>query len=358
MKQVQNIRTVFQIMPDADNPRSSEGDFIRLKDGRIMFAYSHFRGGCHDDSPSDIAAVYSYDDGESFSAPEIIVYASEHGVDNVMSVTLMRMNNGDLGLFYIVKYPDATDEYVLRRSSDEGKTFEPPLVCIPGRFRGYYVVNNSRILKTSDGRFIVPAALHRSAHVDGRFRIDGRSAVYFFSSADDGYTWSEESGIIVMPDMAHTKSGIQEPGLVELEGGVLYAYMRTDRFTQYESFSCDFGKSWVPARPSVFSSPCSPLEIAQNPYSGEYFAVWNPIPNYAGRDIAPRTSGRTPLVMARGQNGLDFAEPEIIEDDPTRGFCYPSLFFADENTLLLSYCFGGENEGGFLNCLKIRRICL
>lgn len=359
MKKVENMRTVMLIMPGGENARSSEGDFLRLKDGRIMFAYSRFRNGSHDDSPSDIAAVYSSDNGESFSDPKIIVPASFHGVENVMSVTLMRMENGDVGLFYIVKYPaDATDEYVLRRSRDEGESFGPPVTCIPGHFKGYYVINNSRVLKTSDKRLIIPAAQHRSTPRNKGLHVDGRSNVGFFTSEDDGFTWSENNNIIVMPDMAYSNSGLQEPGLIELSNGVLYAYMRTDRYAQYESFSYDRGYSWTPARPSRFTAPCSPLKIAQNPYSGEFFAVWNPIPNFFGRDIAPASAGRTPLVMARSENGLDFSEPLLVEDDPTRGFCYPSLFFADEKTLLLSYCFGGKEEGGFLNCLKIRRIAI
>lgn len=358
MKNYSDIKTVLRIMPSAENARSSEGDFIRLNDGRILFAYSRFRRGSRDDSPSDIAAVYSSDDGESFSEPEIIVPASFHGVDNVMSVTLLRMQNGDIGLFYIVKNPDETSEYVLRRSNDEGGTFAPPVKCIPDSYRGYYVINNSRILKTSDNALIIPAAMHRGTCKNGEFNIDGRGTVYFFSSADDGRTWGEEKGMITLGAMAHSHSGLQEPGLIELANGVLYAYMRTDLFAQYESYSYDSGKSWTPACPSVFSSPCSPLKIAQNPYTGEYFAVWNPIPNYLGRDIAPRSAGRTPLVLARSKNGLDFSEPELIEDDPTRGFCYPSLFFADEKTLLLSYCWGGKDEGGFLNCLKIRKLKL
>lgn len=358
MKHFANITTVLQIKPCAENPRSSEGDFIRLRDGRIMFAYSRFHGGSHDDSPSDIAAVYSSDGGGSFSAPEIIVPAAYHGVDNVMSVTLTRMLNGDLGLFYLVKNPDGTTDYVLRRSDDEGRTFEPPVRCIPGSYSGYYVINNSRILRTSDGRLIIPASLHRSGRGNGKINIESRGNVHFFSSADDGRSWSEEIGMIALGHAAHSRSGLQEPGLIELANGVLYAYMRTDLFAQYESFSYNSGRSWTPACPSAFSSPCSPLKIAQNPYTGEFFAVWNPIPNYFGRDIAPMTAGRTPLVLARSENGLDFSEPELIEDDPARGFCYPSLFFTDEKTLLLSYCCGGAEEGGFLNCLKIRKLKL
>ena len=38
------MKTVWDKRPSADNPRNSEGDFIRLDDGRILFAYSCYSG--------------------------------------------------------------------------------------------------------------------------------------------------------------------------------------------------------------------------------------------------------------------------------------------------------------------------
>lgn len=40
----QQVKTVLQLNPGENNPRNSEGDFVRLKDGRIMFIYTHFTG--------------------------------------------------------------------------------------------------------------------------------------------------------------------------------------------------------------------------------------------------------------------------------------------------------------------------
>lgn len=38
----------------SDNPRNSEGDFIQLKDGKILFVYSHYDGK----SSGDHASAY------------------------------------------------------------------------------------------------------------------------------------------------------------------------------------------------------------------------------------------------------------------------------------------------------------
>jgi len=33
-------KTVLKLSPSGNNPRNSEGDFINLKDGRVLFVYS------------------------------------------------------------------------------------------------------------------------------------------------------------------------------------------------------------------------------------------------------------------------------------------------------------------------------
>lgn len=35
---------VLELLPETNNPRNSEGDFITLKNGKILFIYSHFSG--------------------------------------------------------------------------------------------------------------------------------------------------------------------------------------------------------------------------------------------------------------------------------------------------------------------------
>lgn len=359
---ITSSKIVSLLSPSDGNPRNSEGDFITLADGTIMFAYSRYTGGRNDHSPCDIAAVFSHDGGNSFNdEPLILVRASQHGVRNIMSVSLMRMANGDIGLFYLVKNDGTgTSSYVLRRSSDDGKSFGEPVECIPQGFPGYYVVNNSRVLRASSGRLFIPAAYHRSGIGDeGYIRSEGYAVSHFFYSDDDGITWEESRQALTLGGQSETGTGLQEPGVVELFGGVLYAYFRTDRMYQYESVSLNGGKSWFAPQTSSFTSPASPMKIAVNPYSGLYYAVWNPVPNYNGRKADAKgwiTAGRTPLVMSCSNNGIDFCEYAVIEDDPARGFCYPAIHFLDENTALLAYCSGGAEDGVCLSRTTIRKI--
>ena len=99
--------------------------------------------------------------------------------------------------------------------------------------------------------------------------------------------------------------------------------------------------------------------IKRNEKDGLYWAVWNPVPEYFGREQPTDywIGGRTPLVMAVSEDGVNFSQPVILEDDPSRGFCYPALHFLDDG-MLLAYCSGGREEKGCLNRITIRKIVL
>ena len=191
---------------------------------------------------------------------------------------------------------------------------------------------------------------------------DGReSGEYFAESAlyeadADGRNWRRLPHTFRLPQPGRSETGLQEPGIAELPDGRLYAYFRTDRAFQYESVSADGGETWTVPTQSLFTSPESPMLISRNPFSGLYYAFWNPIPLYNGR-IAPDSpwidAGRSPFVMAVSENGVDYSPFVVLEDDPTHGYCYPAVNFLSEKELLLSYCCGGPADG---TCLTRTRI--
>ena len=89
------------------------------------------------------------------------------------------------------------------------------------------------------------------------------------------------------------------------------------------------------------------------------YAVWNPIPNYNGRALSKAGWGRTPLAMAcSDDDGATWTAPETLEDEPGHGYCYPSIFFTNDNSLLTSYCSGGDEDGICLARTTIRKIDL
>lgn len=351
---------IASFAPDEQYPRHSEGAFARLRDGRILLVYSRFTNSFHDNAPSDLVACYSSDEGETFSPPQTFLPASVHGVRNVMSVSLLRMQNGDLGVFYLVKHPESgLNTFHLSRSRDEGATFYVHRqVSLPDR-QAFCVTNNDRVVRLSSGRILVPIAFHRSG-VDGagKWYFDYHGYVTFLYSDDDGETW-HESRDIVYPPFTHSETGLQEPGVIELENGVLWAYCRTDKFCHYEFFSMDQGETWTTPQPSRFSAPDSPLHIVREPSSAALIAIWNPIPKYNGRETTAVNLGRTPFVYAVSHDdGKTFGAQKIIEDDPTHGYCYPAVFFTKDRAMLVAYCAGGEEDGLCLARLSIKKIAL
>ncbi len=358
---IKNSQSVFELPPGAGNPRNSEGDFLRLKDGRLLFAYSKYVSDSgHDDAPCSVAGAVSADNGKTWSRlPGFLATAAEHGVGNIMSVSLHRLATGEACLYYLVKH--SPESYVVqRRFTDENAlTLGAPEVIVPEKRGIYYVVNNSRVCPLSDGSVLLPMARHRI--VKG---ADGRHGVYFgtaafFKGGPDGRNWRQESRVLSMVNPGASETGLQEPGAVELPDGTVYGYFRTDRGYQFDAKSPDGGKTWNNPASSKFSSPDSPLLIRRDPFTGRYFAVWNPIPCYNGRLSRVRRwvhAGRNPLVLAVSDDGVDFSPYTVLEDEDEHGYCYPAMFFPEKNVLLLSYCCGGEEDGTCLSKTRIRRI--
>lgn len=361
---IKSIKTIIELPRSENNPRNSEGDFALLNDGSILFAYSRYSGSsAHDDASCDIAALISYDGGSTFKPLDrFLATAKEHNTVNIMSVSLHRLIDGTLCLFYLCKRGPYSEVYIKRADKNDETVFGDPELCIPKQNGIYYVINNCRICVLSDGKILIPAAQHPiKKGNDGH-----KHGIYFgyckiFAGEPDGTVWKAQSGNIRMPYPGHSGTGLQEPGLVELPDGRLYAYFRTDRHFQYESFSTDEGKTWTKPVPSQFTSPDSPMLILRNPYSGIYYSLWNPVPNYNGRlDKEKRwlSAGRTPLVIAQSETGTDFGSYTVLEDAPDHGFCYPAIHFLNEKEMLISYCCGGEEDGMCLTRTKIIKLTL
>jgi hypothetical protein len=153
-------KIIKDLVPSAENKRNSEGSFIDLENGDILFVYSRYGSYCADDnSPADLYACISHDSGDSFGEPYPLIYCRDiPKATNIMSVTLRRMKNRDIGLFFLAKTGDTVCLPYLMRSHDEGKSWTEPILCCDRT--GYFVVNNDRIERTKSGRLIVPCALH------------------------------------------------------------------------------------------------------------------------------------------------------------------------------------------------------
>ncbi len=85
-------KRVCEFPPGDGNPRNSEGDFLRLADGRLMFAYSKYIADSgHDDAPCGVGCALSDDNGRTWTKmPGLLIAPDEHDIKNMMSGSLVR----------------------------------------------------------------------------------------------------------------------------------------------------------------------------------------------------------------------------------------------------------------------------
>ena len=310
---------VLNLMPGADNPRNSEGDFITLKDGRILFIYSHYTGSsANDHANAYLAGRYSSDNGETWSEKEVKIVEQE-GKMNVMSVSLLRLQNGEIAFFYLRKNSVTDCIPYLRISKDEAKTWSNPQPCIINKV-GYFVLNNNRVIQLKNGRLLFAVALHQSP---GEKDATDAGRIWSYYSDDNGKSWTAGEEVS-NPGSVVT----QEPGMVELNNGEILMFLRTRSGVQYFSYSKDKGKTWSAVEPGNIKSPCSPASITRIPSTGDLLLVWND----NGVD-----QKRTPFNIAISKNeGKTWINKKILEDNPFGSFCYPAVHYVN-NELLLSY---------------------
>lgn len=301
-----------------------------------MFVYSRYNGSSnHDDAPADLVAMYSSDNGKTWTEPETII-TRPNGSLNVMSVSILRLKDGRLALIYLDKHTRQDCRPCIRYSSDEGKTWSEPTKCITDQV-GYYVMNNSRVLQLDNGDLLIPVALHNLSTE----RFQRNAKMFCYISKDAGKTWVR-SGEAANPDPK--KIAFQEPGLIQLSDGRIMMYIRTDDGCQYVSYSSDSGMTWTKADKTPFVSPLAPMTLVHIPNSNNILAVWT-------EDKAERN----PLVIAVVNEKLEFISKQILdksEPNPMRWFCYSAILPLGDNRYLISYCAGLRMNWG-LDSTKI-----
>ena len=353
------VTMLLEINPTPAAPRNSEGDLIRLRDGRLALVYTKFSGGSADHSSASLALRTSADNGHTWSADKTLV--KNEGGRNVMSVSLRPSADGGILLFYLKKdTPHTSCAMHVRRSYDDLATLSEPTTVTT--LAGYHVVNNDRVLRLASGRLLVPSALHTdpaSTATETQFNAKGALVCYY--SDDDGRTWHKDQ--MPVPTMAQRTVTFQEPGVVQLTDGRIMMYIRTDKGCQYASWSRDEGETWTAPAPTALKSPLSPATIERIPGTNTLVAIWN---DHSGRwPFDPKN--RTPLCLATStDDAATWSHSQMLEPDPAGWFCYTSITFdppspssssaSDEPpAILLTYCAGHGRANG-LNRLKVSRL--
>ncbi|MEW4562074.1 sialidase family protein [Bremerella sp. JC770] len=301
------------------NPRNSEGAFVTLKDGRILYVYTRFLGThSGDDAQGYLASCFSDDGGRTWQESDKPLFPKE-GKENDMSVSMLRLVDGRIALFYLVKNSIMDCKVRMRISEDEAKTWSDSIDCMPGE-ENYFVVNNDRVIQTPSGRLIMPAAAHVR---DGKWH--GAADIVCFLSDDAGKTWRRAKQTLEGRRENGTRYITQEPGVVQLKDGRVMLWVRTDLGVQSVCYSEDEAETFTPLAPWNLRSPVSPASIKRIPSTGDLLVIWN--------DSGTRQ--RSPLSSAISKDdGKTWEHQNTLEADPKGWYCYTAIHFTKEHALL------------------------
>ena len=303
-------------------PRNGEGDAVVLSDGSLLLVYGEFCGG-GDAAPATLQGVVSRDSGRTWQEKRLV--QENDGGRNVMSASLLRTQKGDLLLAYLRKDDDRRRcTPFVKRSADDGMTWSEPKPVTEVTDR-YHVVNNDRLVQLRGGRLLLPACVSEGGEM--------RSDVVFFSE-DEGRTWSrsEPRGFL-----AESKSGPQEPGVIELKDGRIMMWCRSDMGCIYCCHSTDGGERFGPWHPTSLKAPVAPASIKRLPSSEHLLCLFNnheSPPEYWAVTRAPLTAAVSP------DEGATWRIAGDLEPDRTKSYCYTSITFLPAGEILLTYYLG------------------
>ena len=347
-------REVLFVKTDDTDVRCGEGAFIRRTDGAILHVYTRFSGGdIKDHGKANLAAVISYDLGETWEDHGVILPCPEDAV-NLMSVSCLRLPDDEILLFYMKKTLENGTIICrphVRSSFDECESFGEER-CLVEKDTRYYILNNDRVIQLSSGRILVPLAFRDTA---GEKAPEGAHVVYLASDSG-GKTWDRLPTEHQMP--FENLRGFEEPGLYQHEDGLVWGYYRTNIGCQFETVSSDGGETWSTPKPNVFFTGArSPMLVKKA--CGFTCAVFNPISLYTGRNLGG-IRGRAPFLLAVSdtdgatRDEKSFTRLFFLEDDMDNDYSYPAILDLGDAMLVAYYHSDGRARP--LNRLKIVKV--
>jgi sialidase-1 len=319
----------FEVMlaPLVANKRYGAPTLVQLKGGEILAAYNDWTmpGDNSDFSPAFVGARISRDGGRSWGRP-FVLQENTSQLGRMGPPTLLRLRNGDIGFFSAELNSYSNFSFFFKRSHDEGKSWSAPTVITPKP--GYYIMNNHRVIQLKSQRLLAPFSYIPDIKRSKEFTWEG---VCHYSD-DNGATWREGKGRVRIPDAKldefGLRTGVQEPGLIELKDGSVMMIIRNQHQRVFKSYSKDGGDTWsAPERIEQLIAPVSPATIMRIPTTGDLAIVWNYSPKL-----------RTPLAIAISRDeGKTWGNVKFLEVGYFSYSYIAFLFPEGSQQLLLCY---------------------
>lgn len=224
------------------------------------------------------------------------------------------------------------------RSTDGGKTWEN-LQKLHEEWTGA----NRDIIQTGSGRIVFTSMK--------LYHNPGRHTVLTYASDDEGRTWTPSNTIDLGGSGDH--GGVTEASLLELKGGRLLKYIRTNWGQFWTALSDDEGSRWHPYGPSgidASSAPCMVRRLADE----KIILLWNRCFPEDGREVELKGGdgswSATPVSNFREELTVSFSSdeceswspPVVLARNPGSEVSYPDVFEAQPGVLWITAArFGG-----------------
>ena len=294
--------------------RQAEASVLPFDDGRLFLGYTDYCGGnWRDAGAARIMGKWSEDEGTTWSDPFPV--QENIGELNVMEASLLRLPSGRVLLSFLRKDSEGNGDTangilhaMLKHSDDECGTWSEPVQITQGD--AYWCGTNDRFLRLSTGRILLP--VHEAA-----------TGCHVWLSDDDGATWRKSA------DAVHPPEGQRyaEPTVVELAGGTVAMFIRTDTGFIHVAHSDDGGDNWLLHNDWGPSSAYSPCMVRRVPDSDDLVLIWN---NHRIR------SNLTAAISH--DSGGTWENYRLLEEQESwpmsRSHTYPSLSFHNGNAHL------------------------
>lgn len=153
----------------------------------------------------------------------------------------------------------AYDAYV---SSNGGTTFSGPYaVMVDGNH--YRTIMNGKVVQLSTGRIIL---------VVGEVASEDYGGLHIYYSDNEGLLWKRFRTEF---NYGTTRMNLQEGVVVELDGGVIRMYARTDNGFLVYTDSHDYGKTWdMQMKNTGFASVVSAFNVTRDKDTGYLYMAW------------------------------------------------------------------------------------
>lgn len=211
-------------------------------------------------------------------------------------------------------------------SGDDGETWSTPVLARQPR---KYTVGKVHVgHKLPDGRLAIGYSWDIFCEQDMVPHTEGEMDLKsgFMFSTDGGRSWRAGGDIYARPPKMtpYSTNGLDEPATVVLDGGEVYALLRSGTTRLWEARSKDWGETWSEPLPSPLTGHNAPAALWRLRGTNNVVAVW---------DNSPRH--RYPLAAALSEDGCySWSRAKVIAASPGRQAGYPSVAESREGVLV------------------------